>query len=68
MKDGLLTPGIKRPGTTTVFWPEHEIEAILSAEIAGCTAEEIRALVRDLIAGRATMRPAISRQTAQAAE
>ena len=49
---GLMTPGIAL-GWRSVGWPAHELDAIAGARIAGKTEDEIRALVRDLIASRA---------------
>ncbi len=50
IKQGLLTPPIKM-GRSSV-WPESEIEATNAAIIAGKSDEEIKALVKGLIAGR----------------
>lgn len=33
-------------------WPESEVDAIISARIQGKTENEIKALVRDLVAQR----------------
>jgi prophage regulatory protein len=52
IKDGLMTPPV-RLSIHSVAWPEQEITAINSARIAGKSNEEIRALVRDLVAARA---------------
>jgi prophage regulatory protein len=49
---GLMTPGIAL-GVRSVGWPAHELDAIAAARIASKTEDEIRALVRDLIAARA---------------
>lgn len=49
---GLMTPGIAL-GWRSVGWPAHELDAIAAARIAGKTEDELRALVRDLIAARA---------------
>lgn len=49
---GLMTPGIAL-GWRSVGWPAHELDAIAAARIAGKSEEEIRALVRDLVAARA---------------
>lgn len=48
---GLVTPPI-RLGTQSVAWPQHEIEAIVSARIAGKSTEEIKQLVTKLVADR----------------
>ena len=49
---GLITPGIAL-GLRSVAWPAHELDAIAAARIAGKSEDEIRALVRDLVAARA---------------
>lgn len=49
---GLMPPGIAL-GWRSVGWPAHELDAIAAARISGKTEEEIRVLVRDLIAARA---------------
>jgi prophage regulatory protein len=51
IRDGLLTPAI-RLGPRLAAWPEHEIDAIVAARIAGKTDDEIRALVQDLVRER----------------
>lgn len=48
---GLLTPPIKR-GPRATFWPEHEVEALVRAEIRGDTVEQRRALVQRLLTAR----------------
>ena len=54
VKRGTLTPPIRlSPGPTTpALWPEHEIEAILRARLAGKSEDDIRALVARLAADR----------------
>ena len=52
IESGLMPPGIAL-GIRSVGWPAHELDAIAAARIAGKTEDEIRALVRDLIAARA---------------
>lgn len=49
---GLMPPGIAL-GWRSVGWPAHELDAIAAARIAGKTEDEIRALVRALVAARA---------------
>lgn len=51
ISDGLLTPPIKL-GARCSVWPEHEINALLAAEIRGASQDEIRALVNKLVADR----------------
>jgi len=48
---GLVTPPI-RLGAQSVAWPQHEIEAIISARIAGKSPEEVKQLVIELVANR----------------
>lgn len=48
---GLMPPGIAL-GWRSVGWPAHELDAIAVARIAGKTEDEIRALVKDLVAAR----------------
>jgi len=54
---GLVTPpvslGTRKDGRTTKdAYPESEIQAIVRARIAGKSEDEIRKLVRDLVAAR----------------
>ena len=49
---GLMPPGIAL-GIRSVGWPEHELNALAAARIRGASEDEIKALVRDLIAARA---------------
>jgi len=35
-----------------IMWPEHEVEALIRARIAGKTDSELRALVQQLMAAR----------------
>jgi prophage regulatory protein len=49
---GLMPPGIAL-GWRSVGWPAHELDAIAAARISGKTEDELRALVRELIAARA---------------
>lgn len=50
---GVFTAPV-HPGARCSAWPEHEVEAILRARIAGKSDEEIRALVVCLEAARKT--------------
>ena len=43
---GLMTKGVRFG--RTVAWPEHEIDAVVQARIAGATEAELRQLVADL--------------------
>lgn len=49
---GLIPPGISL-GSRSVVWPQHEIDQVAAAILAGKNEDEIRALVRDLVAARA---------------
>jgi prophage regulatory protein len=53
ISQGLWTKPISL-GARAVGWPEHEIEAINAARIAGKSDEEIRELVFKLLAARKT--------------
>jgi predicted DNA-binding transcriptional regulator AlpA len=55
--EGLMVPPVKRGKIS--LWPAHEIEALNRAEIASAAPDEIRALVKQLIAQRAQARPVI---------
>ncbi len=48
---GLLVPPVAI-GERSVAWPSNEVEAIISARIAGQNDDEIRALVRRLLQDR----------------
>jgi prophage regulatory protein len=52
-KSHLFTPPIAL-GARAVAWPKREVEALNAARIAGKTDDEIRALVKKLIAERQT--------------
>lgn len=47
----LLTPPV-RIGANSSAWPSHEIAEIDHARLAGATDDEIRVLVRSLVAAR----------------
>lgn len=49
--DGLFVPGVKI-GRRAVAWARHEHQAIAAARLAGKTDDEIRALVKKLVAAR----------------
>ena len=51
IQEGLFTRPVSI-GSRAVGWPEHEVEAINAARIAGKTDSEIRALVSKLEAAR----------------
>ena len=51
IKQGLFTPAVKM-GINCTGWPEHEVDAIIRARIAGRSESEIKALVAELIRNR----------------
>jgi prophage regulatory protein len=51
IRDGLLTPQVAI-GSRAVGWPDYEIDALIEARIAGATEDEIRELVKKLVADR----------------
>ncbi|MET0049237.1 MAG: AlpA family phage regulatory protein [Sedimenticola sp.] len=52
IREGLFTPPLPLVGTRTSTWPEHEVDAIIAASIAGKNKEETRALVSSLLEQR----------------
>ncbi len=52
VRDGLAPPGV-RLGRYAVAWPQSELAALNAARIAGRSDDEIRALVKRLVAARA---------------
>lgn len=55
---GTLPPPIKFGRSSC--WPEHEIDAIVGAIVAGRTEDEIRVLVQALLASRSSAAPVSS--------
>jgi len=51
---GLFTRPIKIGGARAAGWPEHEVDQIIAARIAGHTDEQIRKLVQRLHEQRKT--------------
>jgi prophage regulatory protein len=49
---GLHSPPVKLGGARASGWPEHEVDALISARIAGRSNDEIRQLVTELVAAR----------------
>jgi prophage regulatory protein len=49
--DGLMVPPVPI-GRRAVAWPRAEVEAVITARIAGKSPDEIRELVAMLVAGR----------------
>ncbi len=52
IRDGLATPGV-RLGRYSVGWPASELATINAARIVGHSDDQIRALVKKLVAARA---------------
>jgi predicted DNA-binding transcriptional regulator AlpA len=57
VKDGLLTPPVQLSARHNV-WPQHEIGIINAARISSKSPDEIRELVKQLVAERAKILPA----------
>ena len=51
IQEGLFPRAVSM-GLRTAVWPKHEVEAIVSARMAGDGDEEIRALVKELMNDR----------------
>jgi prophage regulatory protein len=49
-----MPPPVRIRGRATA-WPAYELDALNRAEIAGASDDEIRALVRELLARRKTL-------------
>ena len=58
VRDGVLTKPVKI-GERAVGWPEHEVDAINAARIAGKSKAEIRELVQRLHAKRVELLTAV---------
>lgn len=58
IRDGLMPPGVHITDRA-VAYVEHEVDAVLAAVASGATDTEILALVRELVAARAQLRPQI---------
>jgi prophage regulatory protein len=56
VKAGLLPPPV-RIGERAVAWPSGEICRVIDAYIAGCGADDVKALVRRLVAERKSLLP-----------
>jgi len=61
VKRGLWTRPVKI-GLRASAWPESEVVALLDARVAGCSAQEIRDLVRRLEAARGERAPRVGVQ------
>jgi prophage regulatory protein len=51
VSEGLFPPGVL-VGKRAVAWPQHEVEAMLGAQIAGGSDQELRDLVATLLKAR----------------
>jgi prophage regulatory protein len=49
---GLFPPPLKLSGGRVSVWPRHEVDAIAAGILAGKTDDQLRELVKDLVAGR----------------
>ena len=58
IRDGLFTTGVAI-GQRARGWPDYEVDAIITARIAGNSDEQIRELVRALHAKRADLGSAV---------
>lgn len=56
IKNGTMTPPV-RLGAKLSAWPAYEVDALIRAEIAGSTQDELRAIVQQLVAARASLKP-----------
>lgn len=56
---GLFTRPIKI-GERAAGWPEHEVDALIAARVAGATAEQIKHLVERLHEQRAAGMPVLA--------
>ena len=63
---GLLTPPIKI-STNWAAWPDDEIDMIVNARIAGWDNDQIRHLVKRLVAERKRLAPEVAAEEQRAA-
>lgn len=52
---GVFPPAVSLAGSRAVGWPEHEVEAVIGAMLLGRTKDDLRALVRELVAARSQL-------------
>ena len=64
---GLMPPGV-RIGRRAVAWPDYEIEAINRARMAGWSDDQIRDLVKRLVAARTEFAPIAFLSTTEPSE
>lgn len=62
IRRGLMTPPV-HAGANISVWPDYEVQQINAAEIAGSSSDELQELVKQLVARRALMKPAVSQVT-----
>jgi len=55
IQNGVMVPPLKRDRSS--YWIENEIGAVVAARIAGKSDDEIRALVKRLVAARSQILP-----------
>jgi prophage regulatory protein len=67
VSEGLLPPPV-RIGERLTAWPEHEIDAVITARTAGASEDEIRKLVARLVAARKQAWAHTRAELAQAAQ
>jgi prophage regulatory protein len=61
VQSGVCTPPVKIGRNT--FWPRHEINALMAAEMNGATPEQMKRLVLELVDQRKAMMPVSMRET-----
>ena len=52
IEEGLIPPGLTLFGGRAVGWPEHEIDQVLAAVVAGRSPDHIKTLVKELLTAR----------------
>jgi prophage regulatory protein len=58
--DAGLWPEPVRISVRSVAWPDNEVNTLISAQIAGMSQADMRALVRELIAARSRHAPLLA--------
>lgn len=61
VQSGVCTPPVKIGRNT--FWPRHEINALMAAEMNGATPEQMKRLVLELVDQRKAMMPVSMRES-----
>ncbi len=57
---GLFTKPIKIGGVRAAGWPEHEVEALIAARVAGASVDQIKRLVEKLHEQRTAGMPVLA--------